>query len=577
MVEVRTPPEEFQQTVIRAIQLERSATPNTLSLRILECSDTNFGCKVRVSMQESEQEIEESELVIDEKFRGAQVSWAGKESNRSVVAQLSNDIDDVLLLGGIYAFELLSVTTLELECLDFLSPIVAAWKSREWSAKSLTQYTSMGTAVAVDQVSLAQQSISSRLSASQQGALDLVNHRVGYLWGPPGTGKTECCSVMLGAYLMAKADSKILVVGIANDPLDQVIQRTDALLKLYGRNDLRKYMTRYGVGALRCFYEHLLPGPNDALAPARPKESVASNLALKDPELSDFESNQKVTRLFALSIASAIARIEQLRAMAPFDLLLIEEASQANWAQVLPLMTLAKSTVVAGDPAQLSPVAKSEHADVRQWMGHSAFSAMPVLDSDCVHMLMEQRRMAEPICKLVSKVGYGEKLVTAPDCLIDGMWQSERKFTFAGFTAHQHVVVPKFQVQQGTMGAKYRLNSAAHILEMLIEQRATVTGLKPEDVLILSPFRRQVRLIRSILDKNGFREVRVKTVHKTQGKEAKIIIFDPVDGNCEFLKSQEAKRLLTVAFSRAKAKLLVLASDVDCANPILQLVKDYSH
>ena len=577
MSEVQTPSEEFQRTVIRAIQLERSVTPNTLSLRILECSDTNFGCKVRVSTLEFEQEGEESDLVIDEKFRGAQVSWAGKESNRALLAQLSADIDDVLILRGVYAFELASVTTLELESLDFLSPIVAAWRSREWGAKSLLQYTSMGSAVAVDQVSLAQHSIAARLSPSQQGALDLVNHRVGFLWGPPGTGKTECCAVMLGAYLMAKADCKILVVGVANDPLDQVIHRTDDLLKLYGRNDLRADITRYGVGALRGFYEHLLPGTSDELAPARPKESVASNLVLKDPELPGFKSDQKVTRLFALSVASAIARIEQLRAMAPFDLLLIEEASQANWAQVLPLMSLAKSTVVAGDPAQLSPVAKSEHADVRQWMGRSAFSAMPMLDSDCVHMLMEQRRMAEPICKLVSKVGYGEKLVTAPDRLINGMWQSERKITFAGFTANQHVIVPKFQVPLGSLGAKYRLNSAARILEMLIEQRATVTGLNAEHVLILSPFRRQVRLIRSLLDKNGFREVLVKTVHKTQGKEAKIVIFDPVDGNCEFLKSEEAKHLLTVAFSRAKAKLLVLASDVDCANPILQMVKDFSH
>lgn len=577
MLETQTPSEEFQRALIRAIQLERSVTPNTLCLRILECADTRGGCKVRVAAMDSEQDSDETELVIDDKFRGAQVSWAGKESNRPVVAQLSTDIDDVLLLRGVFAFELQSVATLDLESQDFLLPIVSAWRSREWGAKALSQYTSMGTAVAVDQLSLAQESIAARLSPSQLGALDLVNHRVGYLWGPPGTGKTECCAVMLGAYLMAKPDAKILVVGVANDPLDQVIHRADGLLKLNGRNDLREQVTRYGIGAKHRFYEHLLPGSKDALAPARPKDSNSSSVVLKDPEMAGFDSGQKVTRLFALSIASAIARIEQLRAMAPFDLLLIEEASQANWAQVLPLMSLAKSTVVAGDPAQLSPVAKSEQADVRQWMAQSAFGAMPGLDADCVHMLLEQRRMAEPICQLVSKVGYDGHLVTAPDCLVNGIWQSERKITFAGFTAHQHVVVPKFQVQKGAMGAKYRLNSAAHILEILTEQRSSVTGLKAEDVLILSPFRRQVRLIRALLDKNGFREVRVKTVHKTQGKEAKIVIFDPVDGNCEFLKSEEAKRLLTVAFSRAKAKLLVLASDVDCANPILQMVKDFSH
>jgi superfamily I DNA and/or RNA helicase len=77
-----------------------------------------------------------------------------------------------------------------------------------------------------------------------------------------------------------------------------------------------------------------------------------------------------------------------------------------------------------------------------------------------------------------------------------------------------------------------------------------------------------------MLDRHGFEDVRVKTVHQTQGKEAKIVIFDPVDGNCSFLKSEEARRLMTVAFSRAKAKLLVLATEEDCANPILRIVKD---
>ena len=123
-------------------------------------------------------------------------------------------------------------------------------------------------------------------------------------------------------------------------------------------------------------------------------------------------------------------------------------------------------------------------------------------------------------------------------------------------------------------GAKFRVESASRILEMLQKQRSEVPGFKAADVFVLSPFRLQVRVIRAMLDKNGFKEVRVNTVHQTQGKEAKIVIFDPVDGNCPFLKSEEAKRLLTVAFSRAKAKLLVLATEGDCANPILRMVKD---
>ncbi|PQA78025.1 ATP-binding protein [Rhodoferax sp. TS-BS-61-7] len=574
MLEKKAAADAFQQSVMQAIRSERAVTPNSLTLRMTECKDTQFGCKVRVEAMETDPISTVDALLIDERFRDATVDWAGKTSDKRVTAQFSNDEDNVLYLRGASAFELQQVETLQLNSLDFLTPILKAWTCEIWSEKAMGIYAAMKSTIPVDAVPLAQQSIAARLSPSQQGALGLVNYQLGYLWGPPGTGKTETCAVKVTTYLMAKQEAKVLVVGIANDPLDQVFQRADQLLKLYGRNDLRGHMTRYGIGAARHFFEHLLPGKNDELAPRRPKPDDQRPVT-KDPEMVGFDSDRKVTRLFALSIASAIARIEQLRAMGPFDLLLIEEGSQANLAQVLPLMALAKSTVVAGDPAQLSPVSTSDRPEVKAWMARSAFALMPNMEADSVYMLHEQRRMAEKICQLVSAVGYNNTLVTAPDCLTDGLWQSERQVGFADYAADQAVVVPALNMTPTPhKGAKFRVESASRILEMLQQQRSEVPGFKAADVFVLSPFRLQVRVIRAMLDRHGFKDVRVKTVHQTQGKEAKIVIFDPVDGNCPFLKSEEAKRLLTVAFSRAKAKLLVLATEGDCANPILRMVKN---
>jgi DNA replication ATP-dependent helicase Dna2 len=574
MLEANSAADAFQHSVMQAIRSERAVTPNSLTLRMTECKDTHVGCKVRVEAMETDPISPVDALLIDERFRDATVDWAGKTSDKRVTAQFSNDEDNVLYLRGASAFELQQVETLQLNSLDFLTPILNAWKCEIWSEKAMGIYAAMKSTILVDDVPLAQQSIAARLSPSQQGALGLVNYQLGYLWGPPGTGKTETCAVKVTTYLMAKQEAKILVVGIANDPLDQVFQRADQLLKLYGRNDLRGHMTRYGMSAVRHFFEHLLPGTNDELAPRRPKPDDQRPVT-KDPEMAGFDSDRKVTRLFALSIASAIARIEQLRAMGPFDLLLIEEGSQANLAQVLPLMALAKSTVIAGDPAQLSPVAKSDRPEVKAWMARSAFALMPNMEADSVYMLHEQRRMAEKICQLVSAVGYNDTLVTAPDCLTDGLWQSERQVGFADYAADQAVVVPALNMTPTPhKGAKFRVESASRILEMLLQQRSEVPGFKAADVFVLSPFRLQVRVIRAMLDRHGFKDVRVKTVHQTQGKEANIVIFDPADGNCPFLKSEEARRLMTVAFSRAKAKLLVLATEGDCANPILRMVKD---
>jgi hypothetical protein len=63
--------------------------------------------------------------------------------------------------------------------------------------------------------------------------------------------------------------------------------------------------------------------------------------------------------------------------------------------------------------------------------------------------------------------------------------------------------------------------------------------------------------------------VKVSTVHRAQGSEAPLVLFDPVDGQQPFLQTEEARRLVNVAFSRAQAKLVVWLSAADARNPVL--------
>jgi hypothetical protein len=63
--------------------------------------------------------------------------------------------------------------------------------------------------------------------------------------------------------------------------------------------------------------------------------------------------------------------------------------------------------------------------------------------------------------------------------------------------------------------------------------------------------------------------LRVSTVHRAQGSEAAVVLFDPADGSQPFLQTEEAQRLLNVALSRAQAKVVVFLSPADAANPLL--------
>jgi hypothetical protein len=63
--------------------------------------------------------------------------------------------------------------------------------------------------------------------------------------------------------------------------------------------------------------------------------------------------------------------------------------------------------------------------------------------------------------------------------------------------------------------------------------------------------------------------ITVSTVHRAQGGERKVILFDPVMGSNSFLTGREGRRLINVALSRAQALLYVFASAGDLRNPHL--------
>jgi DNA replication ATP-dependent helicase Dna2 len=87
-------------------------------------------------------------------------------------------------------------------------------------------------------------------------------------------------------------------------------------------------------------------------------------------------------------------------------------------------------------------------------------------------------------------------------------------------------------------------------------------------VIVLTPFRAQRALLHQRLSLRQLRGVKVSTVHRSQGSEAQVVIFDPVDGASDFLRSAESLRLINVAFSRAQAKLLLVLSPGDLGNPL---------
>jgi hypothetical protein len=138
-------------------------------------------------------------------------------------------------------------------------------------------------------------------------------------------------------------------------------------------------------------------------------------------------------------------------------------------------------------------------------------------------------------------------------------------------TQHVHLEWIRADGQwSGTYGGPIRRESAERVLDMV--RQLTAAGLDSSSILVLVPFRAQRSLIRSLLRRAGLAPVRVSTVHRSAGSECHTVIFDPVAGTSPFLGRADGRRLLNVALSRAQARLVLLLSQRDRGNSLLDEV-----
>ncbi len=274
-----------------------------------------------------------------------------------------------------------------------------------------------------------------------------------------------------------------------------------------------------------------------------------------------------------MTTTRAAFTLGDLRCVPRFDLVVFDEASQVGLAHALALMPLGRTRLFAGDPKQLAPVVRSSARFAKQWLARSPFSEMPK-DAASICFLDEQSRMAEPISDLVSHIFYDGKLRVAADMQKDERWQHQRLLPFADVAPDEHLHLLQV-AENGSWSAKYHgpiRFTSADLIVSLIKQALEGGQLTASDVIVLTPFRAQRALIRQRIRACGMTGVKVSTVHRAQGSEVPVVIFDPVDASSDFLLGDEAKRLINVALSRAQAKIILVHSPHDSVNPTISRI-----
>ncbi|NLD47725.1 MAG: AAA family ATPase [Clostridiaceae bacterium] len=408
-----------------------------------------------------------------------------------------------------------------------------------------------------------------------------------FIWGPPGTGKTETLAKIALEHIMLKhrvlmlSYSNVSVDGAINRVFKKDIQNSPGKLVRYGYprdKELlnHEYLTSYNL----VLHNHPdLLRERTALIDERKHLSRISTRYVeigvrltKIKELLAEEEKRAVKNASFVATTVSKAVVDKTLYESEFDTVIFDEASMAYIPQIVFSAGLAKKHFICmGDFSQLPPIVQSDsscslNADIFQYCG-----IVDAVESGHGHswlcMLDVQYRMHPDIASFSSKTMYRGLLKSG-----DNMAKKRKSIVdappFAGRALNLVDVSDMMSVCTKTADS-----SRINVLSAMIAMDIAKVAAQEHEVGIITPYNAQARLLhamsRDIADcYPKLKKINCATVHQFQGSERDIIIYDAVD--CYFMKypgllltsttNNYANRLYNVALTRAKGKMISITN-----------------
>lgn len=262
-----------------------------------------------------------------------------------------------------------------------------------------------------------------------------------------------------------------------------------------------------------------------------------------------------------------------------FDVVIVDEASMAPLPALFFDCGLAISKIViVGDFRQLAPIAMSNDELVKKWLRRDIFEVFGITEKinkkeeeARMAVLKEQRRMPEEISELVNKIVYTDILITKrkpPD-----KDKKEKEIINSEPFPGEKVILcdtsdfNPWCIKSPVNHSPFNIYNA--VLSVYLAEQALLNGV--DDIVILTPYKAQNRLIHQLLDdkqkvNQNISKVIPSTVHRFQGCESDLVIFDLVEGPMRHIKwlgqgfDSDAMKIINVAITRSRAKIVFLAN-----------------
>lgn len=241
-----------------------------------------------------------------------------------------------------------------------------------------------------------------------------------------------------------------------------------------------------------------------------------------------------------------------------FDLIVLDEASQASEPLSWVPLTIARKAIFAGDANQLPPTIYSKEA-AEGGLATTLFDRLKdILPASAQTLLRVQYRMHEDIMRFPSQEFYEGKLIA------DESVAKHVASELPGAAPSDLTSRPVTYVDTAGAGFDEAWNEMLESRENKGEAELAVkllyellgSGLKAKDVAILTPYVAQAKLLKTMVREPG---LEIGSVDGFQGREKEAIILSLVrsseSGQIGFLSDM---RRLNVAITRARRCLIVV-------------------
>ncbi|MCE3048074.1 AAA domain-containing protein [Helicobacter sp. faydin-H23] len=380
---------------------------------------------------------------------------------------------------------------------------------------------------------------SERLSENQIQALRMIfSSPLSYVWGAPGSGKTQ--RVLFEALLLLiKKNKKVALVAPTNNALElalkTIIKKADDL----GME--RHLFLRLGVPSAEFL----------ALYPECCDSSVLDKKQVSLFSYSNPKERMDQACVIAMTLDGFIKRYGAMKIK--FDHLFLDECGFAPLAKVCALCANTSPLSMLGDHKQLMPVCEMPSKELEQEPKAKLWNLSALYLESFFGLKEEvflQKQLSLKYTKTISlkrTYRYGDNLAQILDRFVykNGLRGKE------GESEVYFVDCARFQ----GIGLRGEFD-VGHTNAKEIEAIKTLFPLLDHDYAVITPFVKQ----RQALISNGLNYERVFTIHRSQGQEFNDVVFSPVKLHYHLSDSNNplALQALNVAISRVKKRLIVV-------------------